>query len=233
MTINNNEDGLSSTSGNCYPHQELLCSIKLHSSGMLEVNPGFSNKEAEDTDDEIFVSSVGLLKSETKGIKLSTFSFATSAGSVYQYALEWIDYIVDPDKLENLALREVDEHYRLLSQHRKNLLWRIDENDTPIDSLSYTGDEKLIQIQFKSAFGFHPKWDRSSLSIEYHITIPNQADSLTGSTMGVAFDSPAVISLRNNLGFQIIIVACLLELVSYFLFDYFENSQQRLLTTSF
>lgn len=227
MTINNNEDRLSSTNTKGYLHQELLCSIKLHNSGMLEVNPGFSNKEAEDSDDDIFVSSVCLQKSETKGIKLSTFSFATSAGSVYQYALEWIDYIVDPNKLENLALREVDEHYRLLSQHRKNLLWQIDENNTPIDSLTCTEDEKLIQIQLISAFGFHPKWDRSSLSIEYHITIPNQADSVTGSTMGVAFDSPAIMSFRNNLGFHIIIIACLLELVSSFILDYPETSQQR------
>ncbi len=178
-------------------HEELLCTLKLHDSGLLEVTPGFSKFETEDSDDdEIFVSNEGLEKRSSKGAKLTTFTFATPMGSVYQYTLKWVDFLIDQTKLESLALREMDEHYRLLSQHRKTVLSHLNERIELMHWLVQSGDEQMIQIEFVSAHGFSPQWNHSSLSIDYDISIPKcwkysvcncgpgfQTHSIVGSTM--------------------------------------------------
>lgn len=175
-TILQNEGENNSSSEVCTTdlfHEEPLCSMKLYKSGLLEVTPGFSNVEPEESDDdEIFISSESLEKRAIKGEKLTSFTFATLEGSVYQYTLEWIDYLIDQDELESLALREMDEHYRILSHRQKSLFWRMNENNS-MDSLTRIIDEDLIHIDFESASGFYPKSYNSSLSIEYDITLPD------------------------------------------------------------
>lgn len=154
-------------------HKEILCTMKLYESGLLEVTPGFSNIETEHSDDDhIFVSSESLEKRALKGAKLTTFIFTTSTGSIYQYTLEWVDFLVDQTELESLAIQEMDEHYRQLAQKRKNILERLNENNASADWVTRPGDEELINIELSSAYGFYPQWNHSSLSIDYDITLP-------------------------------------------------------------
>ena len=197
-------------------HDELLCTMKLFKSGMLEVTPGFSNIESEDSeDDEIFVCSEGLEKSIVKGAKLSTFTFATTDKSIYQYTLEWVGFLTDQNEIESLVLREIDEQYRLLSQHRQRVLWQIDESDISASSIARVVEEKLVQVEFISATGFFSHWNGFSLSIDYDITVPNESQSIVGSTRQLKHSTQSYFSISNKTMLNIFFILILFELVSY------------------
>lgn len=197
-------------------HSELLCTMKLYRSGMLEVTPGFSNVESEDSDDdEIFVSSECLEKSTVKGAKLSTFAFSTANKSIYQYTLEWVGFLNDQNELESLVLRERDEQYRLLSQHRQKVLWRINESDISASSFTRAVDEKLVQVEFISATGFNSQWNSVSLSIDYDITVPNDRNSIMGSTRQLKHVTRHSFSLRYTTMLNFVFILILFELMVF------------------
>jgi len=190
--------------------------MKLYNSGMFEVTPGFSIIEPEDTDDNIFVSLEHLKKMVTKGPNLTTFTFTTPSGLIYQYSLEWIGYLEDPNQVESLALRELDEHYRLLSQRRKMLLWNIEERGLTVNDLADAADETLVQINIESIEGFRNKWKNDYLSVEYDITIPNESDSIRGSTMLMDFPKSSSGYYYKTIGLTGATIFCLVLLVRDF-----------------
>ena len=189
--------------------------MKLHESGMLEVTPGFSNIETEDCDDEdgLFECNETLEIRNTKGSILTTFTFVTTRGTFYQYALEWLGFLGDSNDLENLALCEMDEHYRLASQKRQIVLSKM--NDTNIiDNLASRMGEGLIQIVLVSANGFRPHLPRSRLHIEYEVMIPNEK-SLISRTNFVQLPLQSHKQFYN----AIFILIVILELVSVLYFQ--------------
>ncbi len=185
-------------------HEELLCTMKLYNRGILEVTPGFSNIESEDSDDDdIFVNNEALEISANKGSKLTTFTFSTPSGSIFQYSLEWLDYLLDEDVAESLALTVSDGQYTMQSTRRRKLVSQI----APHTSLFAASEEELFMIDFDSVSEFKPMWKRSSIRIDYEILLPQGwkyelissdmrrstriGSSITGSTGLVEASRPA------------------------------------------
>ena len=138
------------------------------------MNPGFSNIEPEDSDsDDIFVNNSDLETVAKEGPKLTTFTFSTPLGSIYQYSLEWIDYIIDEDVLEHLSLTVDDEQHEILSQTKKEfVLDRHQDIELVGSSLWPTFREELFIIDFETVTGFKPMWKYSSIRIDYEIVAP-------------------------------------------------------------
>jgi hypothetical protein len=65
-----------------------LCTIKVHKNGIVKSTPGFSVTEAEEYDNGLFMSKRGFEEAMTSGKRISTYSFQTHDGSVYEYCIE-------------------------------------------------------------------------------------------------------------------------------------------------
>jgi len=137
-------------------HEQLLCSLKLHRDGLLEVTPGFSTEERDyfDGDSEIFVSPENLDTMHKNDCKITSFSFTTPKGAMYRYTLEWAGQIDKWEDLENLSLRRMDEEYKLVSDRRRIVLSKVKDHCANIDRL--TREEHLLQIEIVSASNFYP-----------------------------------------------------------------------------
>lgn len=172
-------------------HEEILCTMKLYQSGILEVTPGFSNIEAEDSDHDgdIFVDDKDLENAANKGPKLTTFTFLTPLGSIYQYTLEWVDFIIDEDMLEALALKVDDERYEQSSRRKYNIASDVRSKIDQVDSslLTITGEDLFI-INFESLLSFRPRWKDSSIRIDYEIILPKgyRYTLISGSMTSIA-----------------------------------------------
>lgn len=153
-------------------HEEILCVVKLYKSGQLSVSPGFSTEEPEKYEESrIFLSGDSLDIKTTDGSRLTTFTFTSPSGALFQYVLEWEGQVVDVADLEKLHLLEVDEEYKRLSDRRNAIVSNISHLTT---SLHY-GVEDSVLLEFVSAQNFETLdcgIGSSSISIQYELTLP-------------------------------------------------------------
>eukprot|EP00569_Conticribra_weissflogii_P009258 CAMPEP_0171371884 /NCGR_PEP_ID=MMETSP0879-20121228/8925_1 /TAXON_ID=67004 /ORGANISM="Thalassiosira weissflogii, Strain CCMP1336" /LENGTH=601 /DNA_ID=CAMNT_0011880549 /DNA_START=281 /DNA_END=2086 /DNA_ORIENTATION=+ len=155
-------------------HEEVLCIIKVHKNGLVSSYPGWSEEEPEDCDDSrIFASDKGLNETREQGSRLTTFSFTSPLGSVYEYTIEPVGGLSYDDGVErmitkqNCRFQEKDELRRDFIRRKlepfvytmnKNESWNYQAN---IEIVSATGFEES-NILLCAPFG-------SSMMIRYQI----------------------------------------------------------------
>lgn len=100
-------------------HEEPLCIIKVHQSGLVSASPAWSVQEAEDCDDNsLFASNKGLDEAINKGTRLTTYAFATTAGSIYEYSVEWNVEASRSHDLEQRVFNQNDINREINEQRR-------------------------------------------------------------------------------------------------------------------
>ena len=138
-------------------HEELICSLKWSQrDGVLEVSPGFSTHDRDyfDSDSEIFVSPENMDAMRRNEHRLTTFSFMSPNGAMYQYTLELQGYMSSWDELEELELCRVDDEYEAIAEKRKIIMSKAKEHYSNADKLPKV--EHLMQIEIVSASKFNP-----------------------------------------------------------------------------
>lgn len=88
--------------------ERMLCAVKMHRGGALEVLPGLSESEPESDDDAgPFCSANSSKKRLVHGAKLSTFVFSVisdKVSRVFEYSLENVNAEVDFTRIEEVIL---------------------------------------------------------------------------------------------------------------------------------
>lgn len=86
--------------------EQVLCAVKMHRGGALEVRPGLSEDEPESDDDAgPFCSASSAKKRLAQGARLTTFSFSVpgeNASRVFEYSLENVNAEVDLTRIEEV-----------------------------------------------------------------------------------------------------------------------------------
>jgi len=86
--------------------ERMLCAVKMHRGGALEVLPGLSESEPESDDDAgPFCSASSAKKRLAQGAKLSTFMFSVlsdNVSRVFEYSLENVNAEVDFTRIEEV-----------------------------------------------------------------------------------------------------------------------------------
>ena len=148
----------------CQEH--VLCSIKMHKKGTLEVTPGFSEEEPESEDDGPFRSAASLKVIAERGARLTTFTLRVSSpldGStvgVYQYTIENMNGMPDTMKLEQLVAEERLKDAQAV-QLRKGTVPESVHEDLPED-VSFM---MRMRVELVSALSFDADW----LFCEYQV----------------------------------------------------------------
>eukprot|EP00611_Tribonema_gayanum_P003600 TRINITY_DN12859_c0_g1_i2.p1 TRINITY_DN12859_c0_g1~~TRINITY_DN12859_c0_g1_i2.p1 ORF type:complete len:591 (-),score=65.84 TRINITY_DN12859_c0_g1_i2:69-1841(-) len=68
--------------------EKVLCEVKAHDSGLLEVTPGFSTKQADVGEEGAFPSDHMLHKEDKAGPRLNSYSFTSRRGNMFEYTIE-------------------------------------------------------------------------------------------------------------------------------------------------
>ncbi|CAN0193774.1 unnamed protein product, partial [Hapterophycus canaliculatus] len=69
-------------------HEQVVCSIKAHQNGTLEIAPGFSAEEPESGDEGAFLTDHTLKVMDKEGARLTTYRFTSPSGGVFSYTVE-------------------------------------------------------------------------------------------------------------------------------------------------
>lgn len=156
-------------------HEEVLCIMKVHKNGLVSTYPGWSEEEPEDCDDSrLFASDKGLNETREQGSRLTTFTFTTPMGSVYEYTIEPVGGLSYDEGVERMITKqngrfqEKDELRRdfirrklepfVYTMIKNNELWNYQAN---VEIVSATGFEES-NILLCAPFG-------SSMMIRYQI----------------------------------------------------------------
>uniref|UniRef100_A0A7S1XTY5 Uncharacterized protein n=1 Tax=Phaeomonas parva TaxID=124430 RepID=A0A7S1XTY5_9STRA len=150
-------------------HHEVLCQIKLYTSGKMEVQPGFSEAQAE-SDDEGggFVDDVALKTQLEQGPKLTTFRFQTAEGRIFEYAVENVNEVDNDDELINIEAheREIEKKQTRSRQQARtrNITHPVVDEPRPL--------ALQVQLEIVGADSFAQTNGRS-LYVEYETVTPN------------------------------------------------------------
>ncbi|CAM9461081.1 unnamed protein product, partial [Ectocarpus sp. 13 AM-2016] len=71
-----------------HAHEQVVCSIKAHQNGTLEIAPGFSAEEPESGDEGAFLTDHTLKVMDKEGARLTTYRFTSPSGGVFSYTVE-------------------------------------------------------------------------------------------------------------------------------------------------
>ncbi|CAM9953363.1 unnamed protein product [Scytosiphon promiscuus] len=75
--------------GGVHLHEQVVCSIKAHQNGTLEIAPaGFSAEEPESGDEGAFLTDHTLKVMDKEGARLTTYRFTSPSGGVFSYTVE-------------------------------------------------------------------------------------------------------------------------------------------------
>eukprot|EP00903_Cladosiphon_okamuranus_P006353 g6223.t1 len=69
-------------------HEQVVCSIKAHQNGTLEIAPGFSAEEPESGDEGAFLTDHTVKVMDKEGARLTTYRFTSPSGGVFSYTVE-------------------------------------------------------------------------------------------------------------------------------------------------
>merc|ERR1719181_1423008 len=156
----------------CQEH--VLCVVKMHKGGTLEVTPGLSEEEPESDDEGPFRSARSARQVAEKGPRLTTFSFRAIGPkghleSIFQYTLENANAELDPMKVEELLAEEDEKNARSVD------LWKQADTDFVLPEIEEKAEEEekpgvvvRMRVEVVSAVGF----EADDLSCEYQILLP-------------------------------------------------------------
>ena len=153
--------------------EQILCVLKLHKSGLLDVSPGFSKYEGIDSKKRsgVFFSSIDLV--ERKGFDLSTFLITTKQGVLYQYTLEWPDLIKDFKTLEKKEKEQVDEDFQKISRRRIEVIKKLKKVSPLVTTWNRKEDAFLLEFVSAEKFCIKPSpnldYSHVCLFIRYEI----------------------------------------------------------------
>eukprot|EP00752_Nemacystus_decipiens_P014281 g12701.t1 len=74
--------------GGVHVHEQVVCSIKAHQNGTLEIAPGFSAEEPESGDEGAFLTDHTVKVMDKEGARLTTYRFTSPSGGVFSYTVE-------------------------------------------------------------------------------------------------------------------------------------------------
>jgi len=87
--------------------EAVLCVIKLYpDSGQLSSTPQFSEVESEDFEDRLFLSDSSISKILERGQRLTTHSFSTTTGCLYEYTIQCPTIDEDNRNMDNMLAEQ-------------------------------------------------------------------------------------------------------------------------------
>ena len=137
-----------------YYHENVLCVMQIHDSGLFQVSPAFSTEEPEDSDDGCIFATVDSIETKQReGCRLTTYSFSTSSGSTFLYTIEFLSQL-------NYNLYDIERYLR--KQEDEDLLHRAKRYSLIKSKISqpfdrdYQGTESVAMLEIVSAKHIEP-----------------------------------------------------------------------------
>jgi len=150
----------------------VVCTIKSHRGGALEVTPGFSEEEPESDDEGPFRSLRASLVVAEKGPRLTTFSFSSlrvngQVDRVFQYTLENVNSELDPSRVEELVAAG-DKAINRRPSPALNEIVPPERLRRLLDERTHTKPIVHIRVEIVSALGFAT----DNMYLEYQVVLP-------------------------------------------------------------
>ena len=144
--------------------EHVLCTIRLYSSGLLEVNPGFSCPVEEKVtanglpaSRSLFMHNETVKAGVTKGFQLETFRVRTKFGGEFEYSLQNMNELSSPMELEQ-AIRSTPMRPR-----PPDVVWK---QDPPPSGFSHT---MTYYMNIESG----QRFDSDRMFVAYQFKLPN------------------------------------------------------------
>ena len=150
-------------------YEKVLCHLRLHLNGILEVRPNFSKRQVVEHshDSNIFVHDDTLDFWKKHGIPLTTYNFISVNGSQYQYSIELLNSLDDKD---------FDIDSRLILSRRS--AWFIEKIKNGKNVNNTIGSEEpimLMEISSAQNFGLRSShfssWRESTLCVCFYVVL--------------------------------------------------------------
>ena len=138
---------------------QLLCEIKVHRCGVMEVSPGFSEEEPEPDDEGVIRSANTIRLASEMGARLTTFKLRVNGSAegmgrqVFQYTVENVNGFHDVDKIEQVITDEIHRDRRAVELRRAGVPAML-ETTLPSD----TKVRLCLRFEIMSASHFDADW---------------------------------------------------------------------------
>lgn len=164
---------------------KVLCILRLHHNGILEVRPDFSqmHKVERFHDSNIFVNEDTLNFWKKHGVPLTTYNFRSASGTQYQYSLELLN--MNMNSLDSIATGNETsikyEHWRILSR-RSAWLEKLKNHTIPSDTAVDVLKSAIMLMEVSSAKNFRLKAGHfsslreSTVCINFHVVLESNED---------------------------------------------------------
>ena len=173
-------------------HNETLCVIKIHQSGLVSACPAFSQAEPEDCDNNsVFISDRAVNEVTTKGPLLTTYSFS-AGGSIYGYTVELRNESVAFDVQAELMLSEQNAiHREAIDERRRRIRKEFETFDCLFEKDPW---DSQAHVELVSANGFEESNlllsapHGSNIVVRYRVLKPGRKEDqmlLDGTTVSV------------------------------------------------
>uniref|UniRef100_A0A7S4J0B0 Uncharacterized protein n=1 Tax=Odontella aurita TaxID=265563 RepID=A0A7S4J0B0_9STRA len=183
-------------------HEEVLCVVRYHSSGLLEVKPGFSEVEPEEDDlyyhDRIFISDATCTTRRSVGPCLTTFCFSSPQGSTYEYTLEHVEVDVGICNGPEFDENAIDDHNRQM-QHIEKRISHYNHCMQRCWDATNAFPKRQVMIEIISVSGSDQKND--PIFIRYDISLPHKWAIHTGTELGPSLSCRVCQENRSTSGF--------------------------------
>jgi len=157
-----------------YYHDHLLCKIVIDNSGLMEVTPGFSEEEPEDSEgNTIFKTKQGLNIREIRGVRLTTFHFTTPSGVSYEYSLERVTGKGEENKFTYPAANTHSLETERLRYLRKQAVMSLACKKTNIEPTIHIFIDLVSAFHFENCASQNIFWRSGLLCVEYEVILPN------------------------------------------------------------
>lgn len=139
--------------------EHLLCELKVHRGGVMEVSPGFSEEEPEPDDEGVFRTANTLRLASEMGARLTTFKLRVNASAegtgrqVFQYTVENVNGFHNVEKIEQDITDEMERDMRAIELRRAGVPASL-ETTLPND----TKMRLCLRFEVMSASHFDADW---------------------------------------------------------------------------
>merc|ERR1711871_137690 len=166
VDIKNISDGKGNVHENFNEH--ILCSMKLYQDGGLEMSPALSMIQEENSIDgnssrSLFMENKTVYAGLTRGFKLRTFRIQTEKGAEFEYVVENINELTEPEEMEQIRRNRESQEALAVQRSRGTDNWKQDGPAKKFDfSAAFNGE-------IVSCVGF----EGEKFFINYQIVLPN------------------------------------------------------------
>jgi len=146
-------------------HQQVLCALKLHQNGLLEVTPGFSSvDERLQINPSLFTPPLDMDPAH----RITTFTFTSPEGSLYEYSIINEFAVSNLEAEENAKLQLMHDHSKLYERDKK--LYNIGSRLLPTPSRKNDKPTMHGFVEIVSASVL--EHDGSPISCKCHLSTP-------------------------------------------------------------